>query len=452
MAEMSVTLSETLGTLLSQKKFNTIKTVLSTMNPSDIAALLEDVNEGELLLMFRLLPKELAADAFVEMDGEVQKALIQGFSDTELKSLVSELYMDDAVDIVEEMPANLVKRILSQAEPDTRRLINEMLKYPDDSAGSLMTTEYVDLNPGMTAGEAIGHIRATGVDKETVNICYVVDEKRKLIGVVSLRIIILASPETPIAELMEKNVVSVGTREDQEVVARTFAKYNFTALPVVDSEERLVGIVTVDDAIDVIQEEATEDISKMAAVTPVDRPYLRLSVYELWRSRIPWLLILMISATFTGLIITHYESALATYVALTAFIPMLMDTGGNSGSQATVTIIRSLSLGEISTKDTLKILWKEIRVAVLCGLTLAAVNFAKLMLFDKVGLQVSLVVCITLVFDVLVSKIVGALLPLGSEKIGLDPAVLASPVLTTIVDALALLIYFAAATRILGIS
>ncbi len=452
MAEMSVTLSETLGTLLSQKKFNTIKTVLSTMNPSDIAALLEDVNEGELLLMFRLLPKELAADAFVEMDGEVQKALIQGFSDTELKSLVSELYMDDAVDIVEEMPANLVKRILSQAEPDTRRLINEMLKYPDDSAGSLMTTEYVDLNPGMTAGEAIGHIRATGVDKETVNICYVVDEKRKLIGVVSLRIIILASPETPIAELMEKNVVSVGTREDQEVVARTFAKYNFTALPVVDSEERLVGIVTVDDAIDVIQEEATEDISKMAAVTPADRPYLRLSVYELWRSRIPWLLILMISATFTGLIITHYESALATYVALTAFIPMLMDTGGNSGSQATVTIIRSLSLGEISTKDTLKILWKEIRVAVLCGLTLAAVNFAKLMLFDKVGLQVSLVVCITLVFDVLVSKIVGALLPLGSEKIGLDPAVLASPVLTTIVDALALLIYFAAATRILGIS
>lgn len=452
MAEMSVTLSETLGTLLSQKKFNTIKTVLSTMNPSDIAALLEDVKEGELLLMFRLLPKELAADAFVEMDGEVQKALIQGFSDTELKSLVSELYMDDAVDIVEEMPANLVKRILSQAEPDTRRLINEMLKYPDDSAGSLMTTEYVDLNPGMTAGEAIGHIRATGVDKETVNICYVVDEKRKLIGVVSLRIIILASPETPIAELMEKNVVSVGTREDQEVVARTFAKYNFTALPVVDSEERLVGIVTVDDAIDVIQEEATEDISKMAAVTPADRPYLRLSVYELWRSRIPWLLILMISATFTGLIITHYESALATYVALTAFIPMLMDTGGNSGSQATVTIIRSLSLGEISTKDTLKILWKEIRVAVLCGLTLAAVNFAKLMLFDKVGLQVSLVVCITLVFDVLVSKIVGALLPLGSEKIGLDPAVLASPVLTTIVDALALLIYFAAATRILGIS
>ena len=452
MAEMSVTISDTLEILLNQKKYNAIKTVLSTMNPSDIAALLESVPAGELLLLFRLLPKELVADTFVEMDGEVQKSLVQGFSDTELKSIVNDLYVDDAVDLVEEMPANLVKRILSQAEPDTRRLINEILKYPDDSAGSLMTTEYVDLKPDMTAGEAIEHIRLTGIDKETVNLCYVIDEKRKLLGVVSLRSIILAKPGTPISALMEQNIVSVGTHEDQEVVAQTFAKYNFNVLPVVDSEERLVGIVTVDDAIDVIQEEATEDISKMAAIMPADKPYLRLSVFELWRSRIPWLLILMVSATFTGLIITHYENALSAYVALTAFIPMLMDTGGNAGSQATVTIIRSLSLGEISIKDTAKILWKEIRVAVLCGATLAVVNFAKLMLFDRVGLRVSLVVCITLVFDVLVSKVVGALLPLGSEKIGLDPAVLASPVLTTIVDALALLIYFAAATRILGIA
>ncbi|HPS75805.1 MAG TPA: magnesium transporter [Oscillospiraceae bacterium] len=448
---MSVTINDTLEILLEQKKYNAIKTVLSTMNPSDIAALLEDVPPGELLLLFRLLPKELAADTFVEMDSEAQKALVQGFSDTELKSIVDDLYVDDAVDLVEEMPANLVKRILSQAEPDTRRLINEMLKYPDDSAGSLMTTEYVDLNPGMTAGEAIGHIRATGVDKETVNLCYVVDDKRKLLGVVSLRSIILAKPDMPVSELMEQNVVSVTTHEDQELVAQTFAKYNFTALPVVDSEDRLVGIVTVDDAIDVMQEEASEDISKMAAVTPTGKPYLRLSVFDLWRSRIPWLLILMISATFTGMIITHFENALATYVVLTAFIPMLMDTGGNSGSQSTVTIIRSLSLGEIGTKDTMKILWKEIRVAVLCGLTLAIVNFGKLMLFDRVGFKVSLVVCITLVFDVLASKIVGALLPLGAEKVGLDPAVLASPVLTTIVDAVALLIYFTAATYILGL-
>ena len=451
MAEMSVTINDTLEILLEQKKYNAIKTVLSTMNPSDIAALLEDVPPGELLLLFRLLPKELAADTFVEMDSEAQKALVQGFSDTELKSIVDDLYVDDAVDLVEEMPANLVKRILSQAEPDTRRLINEILKYPDDSAGSLMTTEYVDLNPGMTAGEAIGHIRATGVDKETVNLCYVVDDKRKLLGVVSLRSIILAKPDMPVSELMEQNVVSVNTHEDQELVAQTFAKYNFTALPVVDSEDRLVGIVTVDDAIDVMQEEASEDISKMAAVTPTGKPYLRLSVFDLWRSRIPWLLILMISATFTGMIITHFENALATYVVLTAFIPMLMDTGGNSGSQSTVTIIRSLSLGEIGTKDTMKILWKEIRVAVLCGLTLAIVNFGKLMLFDRVGFKVSLVVCITLVFDVLASKIVGALLPLGAEKVGLDPAVLASPVLTTIVDAVALLIYFTAATYILGL-
>ncbi|MEA4946593.1 MAG: magnesium transporter [Oscillospiraceae bacterium] len=448
---MSVTINDTLEILLEQKKYNAIKTVLSTMNPSDIAALLEDVPPGELLLLFRLLPKELAADTFVEMDSEAQKALVQGFSDTELKSIVDDLYVDDAVDLVEEMPANLVKRILSQAEPDTRRLINEILKYPDDSAGSLTTTEYVDLNPGMTAGEAIGHIRATGVDKETVNLCYVVDDKRKLLGVVSLRSIILAKPDMPVSELMEQNVVSVNTHEDQELVAQTFAKYNFTALPVVDSEDRLVGIVTVDDAIDVMQEEASEDISKMAAVTPTGKPYLRLSVFDLWRSRIPWLLILMISATFTGMIITHFENALATYVVLTAFIPMLMDTGGNSGSQSTVTIIRSLSLGEIGTKDTMKILWKEIRVAVLCGLTLAIVNFGKLMLFDRVGFKVSLVVCITLVFDVLASKIVGALLPLGAEKVGLDPAVLASPVLTTIVDAVALLIYFTAATYILGL-
>ena len=451
MAEMTATITSTLETLLSQKKLNTVKTIMSTMNPSDIAAMLEDFEPQEVALLFRLLPKELAADAFVEMDSEVQQSLIQVFSDTELKQLVDELNMDDAVDIVEEMPANIVKRILSQAEPDTRRLINEMLKYPDDSAGSIMTTEYVDLSPEMTASDAIDHIRQTGIDRETVNICYVVDAKRKLVGAISIRTIILAGRDVPISDIMEKNVISAATGEDQETVAQEMAKYNFTAVPVVDSENRLVGIVTVDDAMDVIQAEATEDISKMAAVTPSDRPYLRQSVYQLWKARIPWLLLLMISATFTGMIITHFESALASYVVLTAYIPMLMDTGGNSGSQSSVTVIRSLSLNELKFFDIFKVIWKELRVAVMCGVSLAVVNFAKLMLFDKVVAGVALAVCATLVVTVLAAKLVGCTLPMLAQKLGFDPAVMASPFITTIVDAVSLLIYFKTASIILGI-
>ncbi len=451
MAEMTATITSTLETLLSQKKLNTVKTIMSTMNPSDIAAMLEDFEPQEVALLFRLLPKELAADAFVEMDSEVQQSLIQVFSDTELKQLVDELNMDDAVDIVEEMPANIVKRILSQAEPDTRRLINEMLKYPDDSAGSIMTTEYVDLSPEMTASDAIDHIRQTGIDRETVNICYVVDAKRKLVGAISIRTIILAGRDVPISDIMEKNVISAATGEDQETVAQEMAKYNFTAVPVVDSENRLVGIVTVDDAMDVIQAEATEDISKMAAVTPSDRPYLRQSVYQLWKARIPWLLLLMISATFTGMIITHFESALASYVVLTAYIPMLMDTGGNSGSQSSVTVIRSLSLNELKFSDIFKVIWKELRVAVMCGVSLAVVNFAKLMLFDKVVAGVALAVCATLVVTVLAAKLVGCTLPMLAQKLGFDPAVMASPFITTIVDAVSLLIYFKTASIILGI-
>ena len=451
MAEMTATITSTLETLLSQKKLNTVKTIMSTMNPSDIAAMLEDFEPQEVALLFRLLPKELAADAFVEMDSEVQQSLIQVFSDTELKQLVDELNMDDAVDIVEEMPANIVKRILSQAEPDTRRLINEMLKYPDDSAGSIMTTEYVDLSPEMTASDAIDHIRQTGIDRETVNICYVVDAKRKLVGAISIRTIILAGRDVPISDIMEKNVISAATGEDQETVAQEMAKYNFTAVPVVDSENRLVGIVTVDDAMDVIQAEATEDISKMAAVTPSDRPYLRQSVYQLWKARIPWLLLLMISATFTGMIITHFESALASYVVLTAYIPMLMDTGGNSASQSSVTVIRSLSLNELKFSDIFKVIWKELRVAVMCGVSLAVVNFAKLMLFDKVVAGVALAVCATLVVTVLAAKLVGCTLPMLAQKLGFDPAVMASPFITTIVDAVSLLIYFKTASIILGI-
>lgn len=451
MAEITTTLTTTIQSLLDMKKYNSLKDILTTMNPSDIANLFEDLPENRLTLLFRLLPKELAAEAFVEMDGNLQELLIRGFSDLELKDIIGELYLDDAVDLVEEMPAGVVKRILTNADADTRRLINEMLKYPEDSAGSIMTTEFVDLSPGMTANDAIDHIRHTGVDKETVNVCYVTDPKRKLIGAISIRTIILSSPESVIGELMEDNVIFVNTLEDQEAVAQMFAKYNFTAMPVVDAEQRLVGIVTVDDAIDVMQEEATEDIEKMAAITPSDKPYLRLTVFEIWKSRIPWLLLLMISATFTGMIITHFEDALSAYIILTSYIPMLMDTGGNCGSQASVTIIRGLSLNEIEFKDIFKVMWKECRVSLMCGISLSVVNFAKLLVFDRVGLLVAAVICITLAFTVFVAKIVGCVLPLLAKKLGFDPAVMASPFITTIVDALSLLIYFRMASIVLGI-
>lgn len=451
MAETEATISSTLQRLLEQKKLNTLKDILITMKPADIASVLEDMPQQHLILLFRLLPKELAAETFVEMDGDSQEALVGGFTDEELKGIVDELYMDDAVDLVEEMPANLVKRVLKQTDPETRRLINEMLKYPEDSAGSIMTTEFVDLNPDMTAAEAINHIRATGVDSETINICYVVGEKRRLVGAVSIRTIILAAQDALIGDTMESHVISVTTLEDQEDVAQLFAKYDFTAIPVVDTEQRLVGIVTVDDAIDVMRDEATEDIDKMSAVIPVDKPYLHRTVFDLWKSRVPWLLLLMISATFTGMIIMHFENALAAYIVLTSFIPMLMDTGGNAGSQSSSTVIRSLALKEIGFKDTFAVLWKEARVGVVCGLTLAVVNFGKLMLFDKVGPMVALAVSITLVVTVLVSKLVGSLLPLIAEKVGFDPADVASPVLTTIVDALSLIIYFKMATLLLHI-
>ncbi|MCQ2452057.1 MAG: magnesium transporter [Oscillospiraceae bacterium] len=442
MAELTATISATMETLLESKKYSTLRDILSTLNGADIAALFEELPHNRISLLFRLLPKELAAETFVEMDGDVQEALIRSFSDSELKEIVDELYMDDAVDLVEEMPANVVKRILSQADPETRRLINEMLKYPDDSAGSIMTTEYVDLRPDMSTEDAIKHIRRTGIDKETVNVCYITDERRRLVGTVSLRDLILYPEDEVMEDIMETNVISVNTLEDQEKVAEQFAKYDFTAMPVVDGEGRLVGIVTVDDAIDVLKDEATEDMEKMAAITPSDKPYLKLSSWEIFKSRIPWLLLLMVSATFTGSILSHFEEALQTCIVLVSFVPMLMDTGGNSGGQASVTIIRGLSLHEIEFSDVFRVIWKEIRVALLCGLCLAVVNFGKLMLINNTGIWVALVVCLTLVATVFCAKLVGCTLPILAKKIGFDPAVMASPFITTIVDALSLLIYF----------
>ena len=457
MADHLAILSQSILSLLEEKKYSSLRDILNTMNPSDIAALFSGMKEDRIPLLFRLLPKEIAADTFVEMEPDAQELLIRGFSDSELKEVIDELYVDDAVDIVEEMPANVVQRILKQADPDMRKEINELLRYPENSAGSLMTTEYVSLRPDMTVEESILRIRRQGVDKETIYTCYVTDN-RKLIGLVTVKDLLLAEDDsTPISEIMEENVISVHTKDDQEEVAQMFSKYNFLALPVVDTENRLVGIVTVDDAIDVLQEETTEDMEKMAAMLPTDKPYLRTSAFETFKSRIPWLLLLMVSATFTGQIISSFEDALSAFTILTAYIPMLMDTGGNCGSQASVTVIRGISLGDIEFSDLLEVVWKECRVAVLCGAVLAAANFVKLMLLDRmvfgnpITITVAAVICLTLVCTVFAAKIVGCMLPLLAKKIGFDPAVMASPFITTIVDALSLLIYFRFASFLLGI-
>ncbi|MBQ9299369.1 MAG: magnesium transporter [Clostridia bacterium] len=441
MSEINSAFLTTVEKLWEEKKYNTLRDVLSTMQPAQVADLLAELPENAPAMLFRLMPKELAADTFVEMDSDMQEALIKSFSDTELKGVLNELYMDDAVDLVEEMPANVVRRILAQADPEMRKSINELLKYPEDSAGSIMTTEFVALLPHLTASDAITSIRRTGMDKETVNTCYVIDQYRKLLGVVTLRTIVMAQEDQTMEELMEENVVSVSTLEDQETVARMFSDYNLNVLPVVDKESRLVGIVTVAAAIDVMEEEATEDISKMAAITPTDKPYLKTSVFTLYKSRIPWLLLLMLSATFTGMIITHFEGVLSFSIALTAAIPMLMDTGGNCGSQSSVTVIRALSLGELHFTDLLKVWWKEIRVAMMCGVTLAAANFVKLILVERISPMIAATICLTLLFAVLIAKFVGCTLPILADKIGFDPAVMASPFITTIVDALSLLIF-----------
>ncbi len=444
-------LGETLSLLIEGKKYAAARDVLETMHPADIAAMLEDTKSEIIPLLFRLLPKELAAETFVEMDEDQQQLLIQSFSDSELKEVVDELYMDDAADLVGEMPANVVMRILRQADPEMRHMINEILKYPEDSAGSIMTTEYVSLRPEMTVEDAIKRIRRTGIDKETINTCYVTNDNRQLLGIVTVRALLLNDEDEVMADIMTDDVIKALTTEDRETVAMNFSKYDLSAMPVVDEENRLVGIVTVDDVIDVMQEETTEDIEKMAAITPLDKPYLKTAVTDTYKSRIPWLLILMISATFTGLIITKFETALATQIALAACIPMLMDTGGNAGSQASVTVIRGMSIGEIEFSDILRVIWKEIRVAALCGITLAAANFVKLLVVERVGIMVAAVVCITLAIVVLVAKIVGCTLPMVASKIGFDPAVMASPFITTIVDAISLFIYFEIATALLKI-
>ena len=446
MKERTEILEETFRKLAEEKKYASLRDLMRTLYPADIAAILSDMPEKLMPALFRLLPKDLAAETFVEMESDVKEALIRSFSDTELKAVIDEMYMDDAVDLIEEMPANMVRRILSQADADTRKQINEILKYNDDSAGSVMTTEFVALTPAMTAADAIEQIRATGVDKETINTCYVLDEKYHL-----LRTLILARPNETCESLMTPNAISVNTMDDQETAVQTMSKYNFTSLPVVDAENRMVGIITVDDALDIMEEEATEDIAKMAAITPSDKPYLRTGVFETWKNRIPWLLLLMVSGTFTGIVITRFEDALKLVPVLFASVPMLMDTGGNSGSQASVSVIRALSLGELEFKDIFRVIWKEFRVSFLCGLALSVANYGRLMLLEKVTPLQALTICVTMLCTVVIAKFVGCTLPLLAKKAHLDPAVMASPFITTIVDVLSLLIYFSFATMILKV-
>ena len=459
MAERFEIVEKAVLRMMEDKKYATLRDILVTMNPSDVAGLFDGLEEKQIPLMYRLLPKELAAETFVEMEPEAQELLIRSFSDNELKEVLDELYVDDAADLVEEMPANVVKRILKAADPEMRSSINQILRYPDYSAGSIMTTEYVSLRPNMTVGEAILRIRRQGVDKETIYTCYVLAKDRTLTGLVTVKDLLLAEDDdTPISEIMVTNLISVTTQTDQEEVARMFSKYNFLALPVVDGENRMVGIVTFDDAMDVMEDEATEDMEIMAAMTPSEKSYLKSSPFDLFKHRIPWLMLLMVSATFTGMIITSFEDALSLLPVLTAFIPMLMDTGGNSGSQSSVTVIRALSLDELKFSDLFEVMWKEIRTAVLCGVTLAALCFVKILLVDRllmgntsVNLLVNGVVCLTLAVTVVIAKFVGCSLPLLAKKLGFDPAVMASPFITTIVDALSLLVYFLFAKLLLGV-
>lgn len=443
---------EAVKELLETRQYTRLRQKLADLNTADVAAIMEELSEEDLLKVFRILSKSTAADVFSYLEVDSQQFIITRLSDKEAGSIIDNLMADDATDLLEEMPANVVKKLLGSASAETRRDINHLLRYPEDSAGSIMTVEYVDLKENMTVEEAIARIRRVGVDSETINICYVLDAKRTLLGTVALRYLLISQPDAIIGEIMHENVIFANTLMDQEEVARQFQKYDFTAMPVVDNENRLVGIITVDDIVDILQEEATEDIEKMAAIVPTDKPYMKTGVFETWKKRIPWLLLLMISAAFTGSIITSFEDALSVYVVLTAYIPMLMDTGGNAGGQASVTIIRGLSLDEIEFADIFKIIWKEARVAVLCGGTLAAANFVKLLLLDRVTVAVAIVVCCTLVAAVFIAKIVGCILPMLAKKIGFDPAVMASPFITTIVDALSLLVYFGIATAVLHIS
>ena len=434
--------------LLEQKKYATVRDILLEMHPADVAQMFEDMDKREISLLFRLMPKEQAAETFVELEADNQEALIKAFSDNELKEVLDELYLDDAVDIVEEMPANVVRRILQNTDEATRKMINEILKYPKDSAGSIMTIEYVNLKENMTVADAFQTIRRTGIDKETIYSCYVTDQNRYLKGIVSAKGLLLSESDALISDIMNDDVISVLTTDDREEAAQKLQMYDLLAMPVVDHENRLVGIITIDDAIDVIEQEATEDIEMMAAITPTDKPYLKTGVLETWWKRIPWLLLLMISATFTSVIINRYDTALAT-LGLAAFMPMLMGTGGNAGSQASVAVIRVLSLGEVEMGDIFRIVWKELRVSILCGVTMAVATFGKLLLIDRPTTMTAVVVSLTLVATIVTAKLVGCVLPVLAKRVGFDPAVMASPFITTIVDALSLIIYFDIATAIL---
>ncbi|MDO4284029.1 MAG: magnesium transporter [Eubacteriales bacterium] len=440
---------EFLRELLDTKQYTKLRQNAAEMNTADIASYMDEMEDEDSLKMFRILPKSMAADVFAQLELDDQQYIISSMSDKEASTIIDNLMADDATDLLEEMPANVVKRILANASPETRADINHLLRYPEDSAGSIMTVEFVDLKENMTVADAIERIRKIGLDSETVNICYVLDSQRVLVGTVALRYLIIMDPQAVIGEIMNENVISINTLTDQEEAALMFQKYDFTAMPVVDNENRLVGIITIDDVVDIMQEEATEDIEKMAAIIPTDKPYFKVSIWETYKKRMPWLLLLMISATFTGAIITHYEEALASYVVLTAYIPMLMDTGGNAGSQSAVSIIRGLSLNEIEFKNLFRVFWKEARVAVICGVTLSAANFVKLLVIDRLAIPFALIICLTLVLVVCCAKVVGCTLPMLAERIGFDPAVMASPLITTIVDALSLLVYFEIATAVL---
>lgn len=454
--EERITTTEDLIKMIEEKDLTNIKKLLENETPQDIALLFSGLDDESLAVVFRLLHKETAAETFVEMDHEAQEMLIKSFSDKRLKDIFDELFLDDAVDIIDEMPANVVKRIIAASDPETRRTINELLKFPEDSVGSIMTVEYVSLKPEMTVKDAIAHIRLTGVDKETIYTCYVTDSRRHLLGVCTVKDLLLSDENILVSDIMDSHVISAETTDNKEEVSLEMGKYDFIAMPVVDTENRLVGIVTFDDAIDVIEEAATEDIEKMAAITPSDKPYLKTSPFTLWKSRIPWLLLLMVSSTFTGQILHSFEDQLAVQAALIAFIPMLMDTGGNAGGQASATIVRGLALGDIELKSLPQIIWKECRVSLLCGVTLAVCNFGKILLVDnllfgnEISLTVDFVICLTLLLTVVAAKLVGSSLPIIAKKIGFDPAVMASPFITTIVDAISLLLYFAIAKSFLN--
>ncbi len=437
--------------LLENHGYQQLRSILHEMEPFDLALLCEELEEFQLPVVFRLMGKDAAAECFSEMSSDLQELLIRRMSDAELRAVLDELYIDDTVDIIEEMPANVATRILANSDPASREQINRILQYPKDCAGSIMTVEYVRLDKNMSVADAFTRIRRVGMEKETIYTCYVTESDRTLVGVVTAMDLMLNETDTLISEIMETNVISATTDEDRESVVLKFSDYNFLALPVVDKGNRLVGIVTVDDAIDVALEEATEDVEKMAAITPSDKPYLKVGVFETWLSRIPWLMLLMLSATFTGAIISNYEDALSKLVILTAFIPMLMGTAGNAGGQTSVTIIRALSLGDVETADIFRILWKELRVSFLCGISLAAVGYFKAIWLDGADSLVALVVCLTLLFTVVVAKAVGCLFPVFIKQIGFDPAVVASPFITTVVDALALVVYFAVATALIPV-